>query len=133
MGPYPRFKYTGAVPGADSAIYLLYSTTGTTTVRSGVPGVAPPRGLMQLIGARKFLLEMKIDQAGTLISSTSDDEGVTWHQQSTEAIAVPVGATVLRVYDVGAAPDWKLTWTNGGSAQGATVWQVGMSVSGNLV
>lgn len=132
MDAFPQFKYTGATPGADANTYLLYSTTGTTTTPSGVPGVAPPARFFALIGARKFVVELKLATAGgTLNSYVSDDRGVNWRQQSTEVVTVPVSSTVERVFDVLTAPDWKLEWVNGSSAQ--TAWFVGMAVSGNLI
>lgn len=133
MQPSPRFTYTGTTPGADANVYLLFSTTASTGARSGVPGAVPPANFFPMIEARKFELELKIDQAGTLNTWFSNNDGVTWVKQSTEAIAVPANASVVRVYDIGAARDWKVEWTNGGSAQGAAVWAVGMTVSDNLV
>lgn len=125
-------KYTGTTPAADAAVYLLFSTTGATGAASGVPGVAPPANFFALAHARTFTLNLKNSQAGTLKWWHSRDRGATWTQLGQEAIAATAATdSVQRVYQVDSMMDWKLDWTNGGSAQ--ATWDVTMALGGEFL
>lgn len=110
--------YNGSTPGADSNEYVLFSTTAA----------APFKRFLALSGSRRFVLDLKNSHAGTLDAYYSADGGTNWIKYSTEAIAAPAaGVTYTRDYLVEHYDDWKLVWTNGGSAQ--TTWVIQMALS----
>ena len=118
---YSRIKYSGDAPGADSNDYVLFST-----------GVAMPGSAMhQGAGVKKLVLNLKNSHLGTLKTSRGvrDTVGVvTWTQISTEAIAAGTSTTsTARDYLMEPFADFKLEWTNGGSAQ--TTWVVDMALT----
>lgn len=114
-----QIKYTGATPGADANVYSLFNTV--TAFPDAARAVA-------LAGVVRFVLNLKNNQAGTLKWYKSADRGVNWNQLGQESIAAG-GATnsLNRDYEVSPEQDWKIEWTNGGSAQ--TTWFVDMALS----
>lgn len=101
-------KYTGATPGADSNDYVLFSTT-----------VAFPnqRNALALGGIRRLLLSILASASGTLKWQVSTNGGTSWTQLDTQAVT---GGSAEQKFDWGGIsgyPDWRLLWTNGGSAQ----------------
>jgi hypothetical protein len=111
-----KFVYGGAAPGAN---------TNTTTLFSTV--VAFPGGsYFPMLGINKFSITLSYSAAGTLKAYQSDDRGTNWYQVSQESIAAPAATESLqRDFLVEGMKDWKLDWTNGGSAQ--SPWVVSMA------
>lgn len=108
MTEYTRFKYSGATPGADSSDYILFSTV---TAFGG-------KCAHQMAGLHKLVLDLFHTQAGTLKLYRSNDRGTTWTQVTSSAKSAPA-AGLSSQYEVlvECFPDFKLVWTNGGSAQ----------------
>lgn len=123
VGELLPIVYTGPTPGADSNVYPLFDSTtfGLPAAKAKIAGTVELRMgkyWFATHGVRKLLLSLKGNQAGTLKWWTSSDRGVTWLQLGQEAIAAMASTTgILRDFLVAAEPDFKLEWTNGGSAQ----------------
>lgn len=108
MGETVGITYGGSTPGADANDYVLFDTTVA----------APMRGFFQLAGIKRFVISIAHSHAGTLKAYWSSDGGTNWRLYHTQAVAAPAaGDTTDRDYFVGNYRDWKLVWTNGGSAQ----------------
>jgi hypothetical protein len=118
---YSRIPYTATAPGADSNDYVLFST-GTA-----FPGSAMHQGA----GVKKLVLNLKNSHLGTLKTSRgvrSSLNALTWSQISTEAIAAGTSTTsTAREYLLEPFADFKLEWTNGGSAQ--STWVVDLALT----
>lgn len=116
-----RVKYVGATPGADTNIYTIFSTALSE---------APP-GFLAMSDTHKILVSISASNNGTLKAYkaiTRDINNVpVWQQVSTESVTVTPGTDVVRDYLVEPYLDWKLEWTNGGSAQ--TTWMVDVALS----
>ena len=104
---------SGGTPGANSNDYILFDST-----------VALGAGLMQVKGIDRAQFMVNNAQSGILKSYWSPDKGTTWNLNSWTAVAansgVVTGAGIaLTPYDFSLSGfvDWKLVWTNGGSAQ----------------
>lgn len=116
--PYSRVKYSGSAPGADSNDYILFSTT------VAFPGA----GMAQGAGVHKLVLNLVNSQAGTLKAYRSADRGTAWTQVDSDAVTVPsAGTSNTAEYLLEPFLDFKLVWTNGGSAQ--TTWVVDMALT----
>ncbi len=113
------FTYAGATPGADSNTYNLFSSV---TAFTGA-------GMHAANGLKRLIVDIKHNQNGTLKLYKSLDRGVNWHQVD-EVSATATGATASDIYDalVEEYRDFKLDWTNGGSAQ--TTWAISVALSG---
>lgn len=123
---HSTLKYQGITPGANGNTTILFTTTlsGSTDVQNA----QLPECYFALSGTRKFSLDLKHNQAGTLNAYKSNDRGATWRQVKTEAIAAPAATDgTLREWLVEGVRDFKLEWVNGGSAQNP--WVVDMSLS----
>jgi hypothetical protein len=109
--PTARVKYIGATPGADAGVYILFSTALSEC----------PQGFMPNSETEKVNLSLSASNNGTLKAykaQVRDNSNVPqWVQMSTEAVTVVVGTEVVRDYLVSGLQDFKLEWTNGGSAQ----------------
>lgn len=105
---------TGGTPGADSNDYKLFDTTVTFT----------GGGLTRVRGITRVTIVIQNDQAGTLKAYWSNDKGTNWDQYDSQTVAIPAAGASSGPYDYDVAPfdDFKLVWTNGGSAQ--TTWRV---------
>jgi hypothetical protein len=123
-----RLGYTGTTPGADANTYLFFSTTGGTTTRAAAANANQwPQGVLSIMGADKFVLTLDHVQAGTLNSYSSVDNGTTWGQLSTEAIAAPAASgSTYREFNVEGLYDFKLEWVNGGVGQAPWVPQMAL-------
>jgi hypothetical protein len=104
---------SGGTPGADSNDYTLFDST----VCFGVPGKKSTT--LKVHDITRIVFSVKNSQAGTLTASFSKDSGTTWTAYDVRAVAAAAANTISGPYDylVDPYPDWKLVWTNGGSAQ----------------
>src|SRR4051812_48501773 len=102
-----QVKYIGATPGVDSNVYVLFSS-----VLSELGGRA-----MAASCSHKVNLDLLAQNIGTLKWYKSQDRGVTWNQIGSESITPVANTSVQRDYIIEALADFKLEWTNGGSAQ----------------
>jgi len=110
-----KFYPTVATPGADSNNYTLFDSTSFSP------------GSWRQAAFKRMILDLPCDQNGTLVEEKSNDDGATWIAVSSEAITAAAATSTYREYAVEPYDDWRLYWTNGGSAQ--TLW--GPSVSGD--
>lgn len=117
-----RITYNGTAPGADSNTYSIFSTV---TAFNGT------RGGFALCGIKRFEVDIKHSQAGTLKAYYSTDGGTTWIQYyDSGSIAAPAsGSSTRKDFNVHLYTDWKLDWVNGGSAQ--ATWVVAMGAHDN--
>lgn len=130
-----QINWQGTVPGADANTYVLFATAvpGTTQTdrviqNANRDGACPARFFANAC-ARKFVLDLKNSQAGTLNEYYSPDRGATWLQISTNPVAIPAaGFDTPREFLVEAYADWKLEWVNGGVAQ--ATWSPQMALTG---
>lgn len=116
-----KITYTGTAPGADSSVYLLFDSTklGVTT--------AGKFSLANLIKAQRFTLSLLNAAAGTLKAYRSENGGTTWSQVfADDAVSAATTTAAFRDYYIAGFRDFKLEWTNGGSAQ--TTWLVDMAL-----
>lgn len=124
---FSHLKYAGSTPGADANTYVLFATILPAAPTNAMNANWPAKAF-QLLGVRKFCIDIDHVQAGTLNEYKSDDRGANWRQVSTEAVAAPAASGVTRrEYLVEADQDWKLEWVNGGVAQNP--WVVDMALS----
>lgn len=110
-----HYKYDGDTPGADANDYVLF--------------VTPSSSYFDRKGLKRFLLRVNNSHSGTLKAEYSTDGRTTWTQYEPD-IAVSAPATDdINEYDflVEGFRDWRLVWTNGGSAQ--TTWDVMLSAT----
>jgi hypothetical protein len=103
----------GGTPGADSNDYILFES----------PGALFGKRMLPMTGIKRVTFEVFHNQAGTLKAYKSIDGGVTYDLYDTQGVAIPGAGTISGPFDYDIAPfsDWKLVWTNGGSAQ--TTWR----------
>lgn len=113
---YRPIAYTGPTPGADSAIYVLFNSTTAAELQPG-----PLASIFQ--DHKRYILVLKNSAAGTLNAYSSQDNGNTWDQYSTQSVALVAGTTSNTIY-IPTEPhlNVKIEWVNGGSAQ--TTWKV---------
>lgn len=113
-------KYTGTALPADANTYTLFDTT---TANAGMGA-----SFFANSNTKRFLLDIKNDQAGTLKVYKSDDRGTNWNQIDQVSVAA-AAATDTNTYDflVAQYKDWKITWTNGGVTQ--TTYEIDMALS----
>lgn len=101
-------SYDGAAPGADSAVYLLFDST----VMADATG-----GRQQFLSYRRYLLSLRNGATGTVKAYAKQVPADPWQQVFEQAL----GAAATRNNDlsipIGAHIDFKVEWTNGGSAQ----------------
>lgn len=111
--------YQGSTPGADANTYTLFDSTA---LGMGAGAVA------NMLGAERLLLRLQNSHSGTLFAEESPDGGITWNQvYPNTAVAAPAaGATNDYDFLIDAYKDFRVRWTNGGSAQ--TTWRLRMSL-----
>ena len=105
----PQFKYMGTVPGAVSTDFTLFDTTA---------GGQFGGNFFAMTGICRFKLELQHVATGSLSWFRSQDRGRIWVQEDIELMPVPP-YTDVRDWLVEGAADWKLVWTNAGTAQRA--------------
>ncbi len=98
----------GGTPGSDSNDYILFASTtcfSNSTLRAH--------------DINRITFTVVNDHTGTLKAYYSQDKGTTWTQYDSQAVGIPVSGKVSGPFDylVDPFPDWKLVWTNGGTAQ----------------
>lgn len=109
---FPKIKYTGATPGADTNTYNLLNS-----ITAGWPGNFPA-----VFGVFKVVIDIKHDQIGTLKWYKSMDDLATqtptWVQMGELAVAAPASTagTQAEVF-IEAEKHVKVDWVNGNSAQ----------------
>lgn len=108
MGSAVNFKYAGSTPGADSNTYPLFST-----ITAGFGGDA-----CATHGLKRLFVTVDNNNTGTFVLSRSNDRGTTWVVVDSQAAAAST-STSVSYYDavILGFKDFKLEWTNGGSAQ----------------
>lgn len=117
-----KITYTGATPGADTNVYVLFDSSklGVTT--------AGKQCLANFPKAQRLILSLLNSATGTLKGYRSENGGTTWTQVfADDAPGAATTTAALRDYLVAGFRDFKLEWTNGGSAQ--TTWLVDMFLS----
>lgn len=105
--------YTGAIPGADSNTYPIFSSV------TAFPG----KNMAQNSRLKRLFVTIDNPQAATLKYYRSHDRGTTWVQVGGD-YAITSSATDVSTLDVlfEGFPDFKLDLVNGGAAQtGMTV------------
>ena len=110
-----NIKYSGATPGADSAVYVLFNSTllgmGGGAIQN-MPG-----------GNKRYLLRLSNSQSGTLRCYASNNGGTSWTQvvPDTAWTASAAGDQNNLDFLIAGYKDFKAEWTNGGSAQATWV------------
>ncbi len=99
----------GGTPGSDSNDYILFASPtcfSNSTLRAH--------------DINRITFTTVNDHTGTLKAYYSQDKGSTYTLYSSTAVGIPASGAISGPYDfpVDAFPDWKLVWTNGGTAQG---------------
>ena len=116
MAETVRVGVTGGTPGADSNDYKLYDSTVQFTDGLSAHHIS------------RIIFGVQNDQAGTLKAYWSANRGTTWNLYSSTSVAIPASGASSGPYGFLVDPydDWKLVWTNGGSAQ--TVWRTSLAL-----
>lgn len=107
------FRYTGAVPGADSNTYPIFNSVTAFTGAS----------MAQNNGLKRLFVTIDNPQSATLKFYRSNDRGTNWVQVGGD-FAITSSATDVSTFDglIEGFPDFKLDLVNGGTAQtGMTV------------
>ncbi len=118
MSEITQVKYTGSTPGANSNDYTLFDSTAAFSCARQA----------QMMSVNKAALVLNNSAAGTLKLYYSANRGVTWVQCANDAVgAATATATNDFEWNIESLPDFKIVWTNGGSAQ--TTWSVLMSLN----
>jgi hypothetical protein len=101
----------GGTPGADSSDYVLLDTT-----------LAFGKGQIRVLGINRITFSVNNSQAGTRKAYFSKDGGTTWNLFDSTAVTAASAGAMSGPFDylVDTYRDFKLVWTNGGSAQ--TTW-----------
>lgn len=111
MGENVQFAVSGGTPGANSSDYVMFDST-----------VAFYSSTLHAHDISRIEFSLKNSHLGTLTAYMSQDKGTTWTAYDVKAVAAAAANTINGPYDYLVDPfaDWKLVWTNGGSAQ--TTW-----------
>lgn len=109
------FKYDGETPGADGDDYVLFET--------------PHSYFFDRKGLKRFLIRINNSESGTLKAEYSTDGRENWTQYEPDISVSAPSSDDINEYDflVEGFRDWRLVWTNGGSAQ--STWDVFMSAT----
>ncbi len=118
-------RYTGAVPGADSNTYPIFSSV------TAFPGA----WMAQNTGLKRIFITIDNPQSGTLKFYRSNDgingvtRGTNWVQVGGD-FAASSSATDVTTFDglFEGFPDFKVDWVNGGTAQ--TGWTITIALTG---
>lgn len=112
-----RCGVSGGTPGANSNDYVLFDST----IAFNGAGLAT-------YGIDRGQFSVNNSGAGSLKSYWSPDKGTTWNLNNTTSVTAGGGITAGPYdYEINGFGDWKLVWTNGGSAQ--TTWGPVLSLS----
>jgi hypothetical protein len=104
-----RIKYTGTALPGNAETVSIFDTTLT--------GISNFVAISRL---HRLYLTIVNDQAGTLVSQSSENGGTTWTTISSTAVAASA-ANSENPYDYLIEPyrDWRVRWTNGATPQGS--------------
>lgn len=107
-----KLGVSGGTPGADSNDYKLFDST-----------TLQHPGTLSQMGVKRIIFGVNNSHSGTLKAYWSIDKGTTWNQYYEAAQVAASAPTMTGPIDFDIVPydDWKLVWTNGGSAQ--TTWR----------
>ena len=120
--PYPTMDVSGTTPGADSNTDTMWSTTATVNGDRQYP-----KRFFSMQGFARARLSIDHSHNGTLKWYHSTDGGAKWTQVGSQAAtAVANEATVVDILIEG-EPDFKVEWTNGGTAQ--SPWSAYLTLS----
>lgn len=102
-----RVAVSGGTPGADSNDYILFDST--VCFSSG----------LDAHDISRIEFSVNNSQAGTRKAYFSQDRGVTWNLYDSTAVVASSSGAMAGPFDYLVDPykDFKLVWTNGGSAQ----------------
>lgn len=105
-----RVAVTGGTPAADSNTYLLFDSTVTFS------------GGLRAHDISRITFSLNNVASGTRKAAWSADGGTTWNEYDSTAVTAAVAPAMSGPFDylVDTYKDWRLRWTNGGSAQ--TTW-----------
>lgn len=105
-----RVAVSGGTPGADSNDYTLFDSTVCFT------------GGLESHDVSRIIFSVNNAAAGTRKAYFSQDRGTTWNLYDSAAVAASSAGSMAGPFDYLVDPyrDWRLIWTNGGSAQ--TTW-----------
>lgn len=119
MGEVANPKYSGTAPGADGNTYTIFNSV---TAFNGA-------NMAQNAGFKRYMVDMKHSQSGTLNFYYSLNRGTSWNQVYTSgAIAAPAStSSTIRDFAIEQYPDFKLEWVNGGSAQ--ATWSIAQTLT----
>lgn len=117
--------YTGATPGTDSNDYVLFSSVTSF----------PMARAFAMMGIHKLEVRLINDHTGTLKCYFSNDRGTTWTRVYADISVGAAGTSDSNNYEfvVEGMKDFKVVWTNGGTAQGAFSPMLSLIESRNAV
>lgn len=113
-----KAAYSGSTPGADSNDYVLFSTSVAFPRAQGYPP-----GYTDLAGVKRVRISLAHSHNGTFKlqrSSNGEASAPTWTTINDEAITAAASERSFYDAHVAGLRDWRVIWTNGGSAQ--TTW-----------
>jgi len=110
--PVMDIAVSGGTPGANSNDYTLFDSTTAFGAKQ-----------LPMVGIQRIALSLTNNQSGTLKAYRSTDGGTNWEQYDSQSVSASTSTAINGPYDydVSTYKDWKLVWTNGGSAQ--TTWR----------
>jgi hypothetical protein len=126
MGNAVKVKVVSETPGADAGVDVMFDSTVTFGV--SIDGDSRNQTL-NAHGVSRVVFTLKNSHLGTLKAYESMDKGANWVQVGGDiSVAAAAATDVNGPYDflVDAYDDFRLTWTNGGSAQ--TTWRPGVQL-----
>jgi len=109
---------SGGTPGADSNTYVLFDSTVTFAAPNQSNGKSTT---LSAHDVSRIELSLVNDQAGTLKTYRSVDKGANWDQvYGSITVAANSTTDINGPYDflVDSFGDFRISWVNGGSAQG---------------
>lgn len=106
-----RVAVSGGTPGADSADYILFDSTACFGDSLSAHDIS------------RVIFSVNNSQAGTRKAYFSQDRGTTWNLYDSTAVVASSAGAMAGPFDYLVDPyrDFKLVWTNGGSAQGTWI------------
>lgn len=109
-----RVAVTGGTPGADANTYLLFDSTVTFT------------GGLRAHDISRITFSLNNSQSGTRKAAWSADGGTTWNEYDSTAVTAASAPAMSGPFDylVDTYKDWRLRWTNGGSAQATWIPEI---------
>lgn len=112
MSKITTFDVSGTTPGADSNTDTMWDTTTTVNGHR-----VYPKHFFAMQGIHRAELTIVHDQDGTVKWYASNDGGTSWNQVGTQAVTAVSNEASIVDPIVEGYPDFKIEWTNGGTAQ----------------